>query len=208
MSMHVIAINGSPHKNGNTFIVLQAMTAEFEKEGITTEIIHIGDELIHGCIGCAYCRKSENNQCVFKDDLVNEVAQKLRAADGFIFGSPTYYGGVAGTMKSFLDRLFYSSSKYLKNKVATSVAVARRAGTLDAVNQMNNFLKLGQTIMPASQYWPVVFGGAGGEVLQDGEGMQTVRKTAQSMAWILKSLAAAALPIPEEEKRIMTNFIR
>lgn len=206
--MHVIALNGSPHKDGNTFIVLQAMAEELQKEGITTEIIQIGDKLLHGCIGCAYCRTSENNLCVFTDDIVNEVSLKLRAADGFIFGSPTYYAGVSGTMKCFLDRLFYSSSRYFKNKVATSVSVARRAGTLDAANQMNNFLKLGQVIMPASQYWPVVFGATKGEVLQDPEGMQTVRKTAQSMAWILKSLKAASLPVPEEEKRIMTNFIR
>jgi multimeric flavodoxin WrbA len=206
--MHIVAINGSPHKDGNTYIVLQAMAEELHKEGITTEIIQVGDKLLHGCTGCACCRKSENNLCVFKDDIVNEVSLKLRAADGFILGSPTYYGGVSGTMKCFLDRLFYSSSCYFKNKVATSVAVARRAGTLDAANQMNNFLKLGQIIMPASQYWPVVFGGAKGEVLQDLEGMQTVRKTARSMAWILKSLQAASLPVPEEEKRIMTNFIR
>lgn len=208
--MKVIAVNGSPRKDGNTATALQAMAEELNREGIETEIVQVGDKLIHGCIGCAYCRKSENNRCVFNDDIVNETAEKLRTADGFILGSPTYYAGIAGTMKCFLDRVFYSSTKYFRGKVAAAVAVTRRAGAVDASNQLTSYLKLGQTIIPPTQYWPIVYGMQKGEVLKDEEGMQTVRKTAKAMAWILKSMknSAEAFPIPDDEPKIATNFIR
>ena len=186
------------------------MKDEFEKEGIDVEIIHIGSELIHGCVGCGKCWTSENNLCVFKDDSVNETAFKMRAADGIILASPTYYAGIAGTMKSFLDRIFFTSSGYFKYKVGTSVAAVRRAGGVDVVHQLNNYLNLSEMIIPPSQYWMIGYGREKGEVLQDGEGVQTIRKNARSMAWLMKTVEAGKekVPLPKEEQRVMTNFIR
>ena len=208
--MKVIAINGSPHKNGNTALALKAMTDELERQGIETETIQIGQQSIHGCIACGHCSKSEGNKCVFADDLVNEVAQKMRDADGFILGCPTYYAGIPGTMKSFLDRVFHASSRYFRLKVATSCAVVRRAGGVDVVHQLNNYLNLAQVVIPPSQYWMIGYGRDKGEVEADGEGMQTLVKNARSMAWLLKLIEAGkdTVPLPEDEKRIMTNFIR
>lgn len=208
--MKVIAINGSPRKSGNTSLALKGMTSELESHGIETETIHIGHLDIHGCIACGYCRTSEQNQCVFNNDIVNDVSAKMREADGFILGSPTYYAGIAGTMKSFLDRVFYSSSPYFKYKVATSVAVVRRAGGVDVVHQLNNYLNLAQTVIPPSQYWTIGYGAAPGEVTQDGEGIQTLRKNAAAMAWLLQLIEAGkgTVPYPTDESRIMTNFIR
>ena len=208
--MKVIAINGSPRTNGNTSMALRAMTDELERQGIETETIQIGKQSIHGCIACGHCAKSEGNKCVFADDLVNEVAQKMRDADGFILGCPTYYAGIPGTMKSFLDRVFYSSSRYFRLKVATSCAVVRRAGGVDVVHQLNNYLNLAQTVIPPSQYWTIAYGREKGEVEGDGEGMQTLVKNARSMAWLLKLIEAGkgTVPLPEDEKRVMTNFIR
>lgn len=208
--MKVIAINGSPRVGGNTSQALQRMADELEKEGIEVEVIQIGQENIHGCIACGYCYKSEQNHCVFKEDLVNEVAAKMREADGFILASPTYYAGIAGTMKSFLDRVFYSSSKYFQYKVATSFAVVRRSGGVDVVHQLNNYLNLAQTVTPPSQYWTVAYGNRRGEVLGDDEGIQTLRKNARAMAWLLKviDLGKDKIALPMEEERVMTNFIR
>lgn len=207
--MKVIAINGSPRKDGNTNAVLEVMAEELKKEGVEVEIIHIGHLVLPGCIACGYCATSIDNQCIFKNDIVNEVAKKMREADGLILGSPTYYAGIAGTMKSFLDRVFYSSSKYFKYKIATSVSVVRRAGGVDVVHQLNNYLQLAQTILPPSQYWTTVYGTAKKEVLHDSEGIQTVRMNARTMAWILKKMDASKnIPFPKEEKRIRTNFIR
>jgi multimeric flavodoxin WrbA len=208
--MKVIAINGSPRQNGNTSAALKLMSDELEQQGIDVETIQIGQLDIHGCIACGYCYTSENNQCVFKKDIVNETAAKMREADGFILASPTYYAGIAGTMKSFLDRVFYTSSGYFKYKVATSIAVVRRAGGVDVVHQLNNYLSLAQTILPPSQYWTIGYGMMQGEVLQDSEGVQTLRKNAKAMAWLLKLVEAGkqSIPYPENEDRVMTNFIR
>jgi len=208
--MKVIAINGSPRKNGNTSQVLKIMADELEEQGIEVEIIQIGHINIHGCIGCGYCKTSNENHCIFKDDIVNEVAKKMREADGFILASPTYYAGIAGTMKSFLDRVFFTSSNYFKYKVATSISVVRRAGGVDVVHQLNNYLNLAQTVMPPSQYWTIAYGMAKGEAIEDKEGIQTIRKNARSMAWLLEIIDAGKekIPVPVEEDHVMTNFIR
>ena len=208
--MKVIAINGSPRKHGNTGKALELMADELKLEGIEVETVHVGRELIHGCIACGYCGSSELNQCVFNDDIVNETAKRMREADGFILASPTYYAGIAGTMKAFLDRVFYTSSGYFKYKVGTSITAVRRAGGVDTVHQLNNYLNLAQTVTPPSQYWTVGYGAKEGEILQDGEGIQTLQKNARAMAWLLKVIAAGkdSIPLPKEESRVRTNFIR
>lgn len=208
--MKVVAINGSPRAKGNTGIALEIMAKELREQGIDVEIIQVGQLAIHGCISCGYCATSPDHRCVFQDDIVNETAAKMRQADGLILASPTYYAGIAGTMKSFLDRVFYTSSDYFKFKVATSISVVRRAGGVDVVHQLNNYLNLAETILPPSQYWTSAYGREKGEVLQDGEGVQTLRKNARAMAWLLKAVALAkeAIPLPAEEDRVMTNFIR
>lgn len=207
--MKVIAINGSPRKEGNTETVLRSMAKELEAEGIGTEIIQVGDKAIRGCIACGYCMK-EDNACVFEDDCVNEVSRKIDLADGLILGAPTYYSAIPGTMKSFMDRLFYSSNGFLKYKVATVAAVTRRAGAVLTANQMKNFLDLAEAITPPSQYWEVVYGLIPGEAVQDAEGMQTARKNARAMAWLMKVVADGKknYPLPPDEQRAFTHFIR
>lgn len=206
--MKVIAINGSPRKEGNTETVLRAMARELEAEGIETEIIQVGDKAIRGCISCGHCMK-EDNACVFEDDCVNEVSRKIGWSDGLILGAPTYYSAIPGTMKSFLDRLFYSSNGFLKYKVATVAAVTRRAGAVLTANQMKNFLDLAEAITPPSQYWEVIYGLSPGEAAQDAEGMQTARKNARAMAWLMKVVADGKknYPLPPDELRAFTNFI-
>ena len=208
--MKVVAVNGSPHKDGNTATVLRAMAEVLKEEGIETELIQVGGQIIRGCIGCGYCQTSEGNACVFKEDIVDEASRKMRAADAIILGAPTYYAGIPGDMKSFLDRVFFSSSRYFKYKVGTGVAVVRRAGGVDVVHQLMNFFNLAETITPPSQYWTVAYGMESGEVLQDGEGMQTMRKNARAMAWLLKVIDATkeSIPRPAKEKRVFTNFVR
>ena len=181
--MKVIAINGSPRADGNTAMALKAMTDELERQGIETELIQVGRQEIRGCTFCGHCFTSEGNKCVFKKDCVNDVAQKMRDAEGFILGAPTYYGGIPGPMKSFLDRALFTSSSYFRGKVATSVVAVRRAGGVDVLHQLNNFLHLAQVVIPPSQYWNLAFGMDKGEIAGDGEGMQTILKNARAMAW-------------------------
>lgn len=207
--MKVIAVNGSPKKNGNTSIVLQTMSEELAKQDIETEIIHVGKELLHGCIACGFCFKSENNKCVFNNDLLNETAERMRQADGIILGSPVYFSGIAGTMKSFLDRLFYTSAPYFRNKVGAAFAIARRTGGSDTFHQLCNYLIYAGINMPSYQYWGAAYGRLPGEVSEDLEGMQTMRHAARDMAWLLKVKESGKdIPLPEKEQRIMTNFVR
>lgn len=207
--MKVLLLNGSPRKEGNTFAVLREMEKTFNAEGVQTELIHVGNQNVHGCLACGKC--GELGKCVL-DDLVNEVAAKLAEADGLVIGSPVYYASPAGTLMAFLDRLFYSSASINKSmKVGASVAVARRAGTTATFDVLNKYFTISNMPVVSSQYWNVAHGAKPGEVLQDAEGMQTMRTLARNMAFLIKSIDLGkkkfGLPKMEEGKQT-TNFIR
>jgi multimeric flavodoxin WrbA len=205
-NMKVVALNGSPHGDGAVHKGIAVMAAELEKEGIQTEIIHVGHLQVHGCIDCGTCR--ELRACVFNDDPVNECAGKINDADGLILGSPVYYGSIAGTFKSFLDRLFFSGLR-LKGKAAAVVVSLRRTGGINTLHQLNNYLNLSQAVISPSVYWEVIHGNNEEEVLEDREGLQIMEISARNMAWLLKTLAFGKkeIPLPPSIKRERTNFI-
>lgn len=206
--MKVLLINGSPKQFGTTFTALSEVEKMLNQRGIKTEIIHIGKGAMQGCTACKACDKL--NKCVF-DDLVNDVAEKAKTADGFIFGSPVYYSSGNGSLISFLDRLFYSQSEYLKLKPGAAVVVARRAGTTATLDQLNKYFLINQMPIVSTQYWNMTFGNNPDEAKKDLEGMQTMRTLGKNMAWLLKSIEAgrkAGIELPEREERVATNFIR
>ena len=96
--MKVLLINGSPNAKGNTYTALHEMEQIFRQEGVETEIIHVGNKAIRGCIGCRKCR--ETGKCVF-NDIVNETAAKFEEADGLVLGSPVYYASANATLMAF-----------------------------------------------------------------------------------------------------------
>ena len=205
--MKILLINGSPKREGNTYVALHEVQKTLEAEGIEVELIHVGHKNIHGCIACNRCK--ELGKCVF-DDIVNEVAPKFEQADGIVVGSPVYYASPNGTLLSFLDRLFYSTSFDKSMKVGAAVAVARRGGTTATFDVLNKYFTISNMPVAPSQYWNNVHGGAPGEALQDGEGLQTMRQLARNMAFLVKSiqLGKEKFGLPEHEERIATNFIR
>lgn len=208
--MKVIAINGSPREGGNTFQVLSHMAGILKTYAIDTEIIHIGKKPVQGCTGCKACFKPDVNGCVF-EDAVNETVDKIRHANGFILGSPTYWGGIAGGFKAFLDRLFFSHyEEGFRGKVAGIAVVARRSGGVEVVHQLANYLMMSQTIIAPSRYWALAHGSLEGEVLQDDEGMQILREHAHGMAWLMRMIAATGTTVaaPHPENKLRTNFIR
>lgn len=211
--MKVLAFNGSPHKEGNTYQALKIVTDELQKEGIDTEIVHVGNKLIRGCIACGQCFKNKDEKCTTKDDDVNEWIQKMKEADGIILGSPVYFSGIAGTMKSFLDRAFYVSGAnggLFRNKVGASVAIARRAGTVPTFDQLNKYINYSEMLMPSSNYWNVIHGATPGEVLQDEEGVQIMRVLGKNIAYLLNLVdnGKESVPVPVKESKIKTNYIR
>ena len=211
--MNVIAFNGSPNKEGNTWHALKMVAAELQKEGIETEIIHVGNKVIRGCTACGQCAKNKNEQCVLPGDEVNGWIQKMKHADGIILSSPVHYAAMAGTMKSFLDRAFYVSGAnggMMRHKVGASVVAVRRSGGLPTFEQLNNYLLYSEMLLPTSNYWNVIHGARPGEVTQDEEGVQIMRVLGKNMAWLMKLVeqGKGTVTPPEREKKIYMNFIR
>ena len=211
--MKVVAFNGSPNKEGNTYHGLKLVTAELEKEGIETEIIHVGNKAIRGCLACGQCAKNQSETCSISNDQVNEWIQKMKAADGILLGSPVHYSAIAGTMKSFLDRAFYVTgvnNGMLRHKVGASVVAVRRSGGLPTFNQLNNYLNYSEMLIPTSNYWNVIHGATPGEALQDEEGVQIMRILGKNMAWLLKLVqnGKETIKAPEREAKTKMNFIR
>ncbi|MDR3147949.1 MAG: flavodoxin family protein [Treponema sp.] len=206
--MNVVAFNGSPHREGVVYHALLIMKEELERGGIETEIVQVGGENIRGCVDCGGCRRPPF-QCVFNDDPVNTCRDKVNAADGIILGSPVYYGGIAGTFKSFLDRLFFPGTR-LRCKVGAVVTSLRRSGGVSTFQQLTNYLNLAQVVITPSVYWAVIHGNTPREFEEDREGLQITRITGRNMAWLIKTLAAGGkeVPLPEELRRERTNFIR
>ncbi|WP_423363435.1 flavodoxin family protein [Mycoplasma sp. P36-A1] len=203
--MKIIAINASARANGNTEQVILRAQERLEANNIQVEVINIATKLIHGCIACEYCHKKDNtnNECVFKDDIVNEVTKKLREADGIIVGSPTYYGGITGNLKSLLDRAFYTNSDLLSNKVALPFVVERRGGGMDALRQIENYFALASTYLVPTRYWSVLHGRKIQEVLNDDEGLLNIDFSVESM---IKMLAHKDEMKLGEMPWKMTNF--
>ena len=206
--MKVLIINGSPKPNGNTFIALDEVGKSLESEGVDTEIVHVGSKPIRGCLACGQC--SGLKECV-AHDLVNEVLVKFKEADGLIVGSPVYYASPAGTLVSFLDRLFYASKFDKTMKVGASVAVARRGGTTATFDVLNKYFTISNMPIVSSSYWNNVHGAAPGEAKDDAEGLQTMRRLGKNMAFLIKAirLAKDVMPLPAlDEMRQITSFIR
>jgi len=206
--MKVLAINGSPHKSGTTAAAIAAVAARLEKQGIEVETMQVGHLPIHGCMGCGSCMKNPEHHCVF-DDAVNVCHDKCAEIDGLIIASPVYYGAIAGTMKCFLDRLFYTGPD-LKFKVGLALAAVRRTGEMSTFQQLTSYLSLSQMIMPPSQYWVSVHGMNAEEIKKDEEGYQVLEAAGDAMAWLMKMREATkdTVPAPDIPLRTRTNFVR
>lgn len=205
--MKVLLINGSPHTDGCTATALREVEKTLNENGVETELIQVGHLDIRGCLACGQCRKL--GKCVI-DDIVNEVGEKFREADGLILGSPVYYASANGTLTAFADRLFYSSSYDKTMKVGAAVVSARRGGNTATFDQLNKYFTINSMPVVSSQYWNQVHGNNAQQVVQDLEGMQIMRTLGRNMAFLLKSiqLGKEAFGLPEKEPRVGTNFIR
>ena len=203
--MKVILVNGSPHQHGCTYTALREIADTLESGGAETEILFLGSGPVRDCIGCNQCSK---NGCVFTDDGVNDFIAKARQADGFVFGTPVYYAHPSGRILSVLDRVFYAGKDAFAHKPGAAVASARRAGTTASVDVLDKYFTIAQMPVVSSTYWNMVHGNTPEEVRQDLEGLQIMRTLGKNMAWLLKCIDKAALPRPEREPQIWTNFIR
>ena len=204
--MKVLLVNGSPRAKGNTAAALEEMVRIFTEEGIETEVVHVGNKAIRGCVACGSCFQS--GKCVF-DDEVNECAEKFKECDGIVVGSPVYYASANATLIAFLDRLFYSSHFDKTMKVGAAVTVARRGGCSATFDELNKYFTISGMPIASGQYWNGFYGSYGEEE-QDLEGLQQMRTLAKNMVFLMKSieLGKKEFGLPEKEKGVFTNFIR
>lgn len=205
--MKVLLLNGSPHASGVNDLALREMITVFEKNGIETELVHIGNQAIRGCIACGYCYK--NGKCAI-DDLVNEIAPKFEEADGLVVSSPVYYASANATMIALLDRLFYSTRFDKTMKVGASVVTARRGGLSSTFDELNKYFTISGMPIASSQYWNSLHGNNAEEAEQDKEGLQIMRTLAKNMTFLMKSieLGKEKYGLPEKEVKVATNYIR
>ncbi len=189
--MKIVAINGSPRKNGNTALLIHEMFKIFEAEGFQTELVQLGNKPVHGCTACAKCKEEQDGRCHIKNDHLNLCIDKMLEADGIIIGSPVYFADVTTEIKALIDVAGYATragGHLLKRKVGAGVIAVRRGGALHAFETINNFFLINQMIVPGSSYWNFAIGRNPGDVLNDDEGMQTIRTLADNMVWLLNQL--------------------
>ena len=189
--MKVVAFNGSARKNGNTAQLVQAVFEPLEAAGIETELVQLANQPVRGCTACMQCWERKDGKCVIGGDVVNEAIEKMAEADGIILASPTYFADVSAEMKALIDRcgmVNRANGDLLARKVGAGVAAARRGGCMHTLQTLQNFFLIAQMVIPGSSYWNIAFGRTVGEVAQDEEGMQTMRRLGENMAWLLQKL--------------------
>jgi len=187
-TLSVVAFNGSPRKDGNTVPLINHVFDVLQAEGIATELVQVGGNLIHGCVACYQCFQKKNGRCV-QDDMVNDWIAKMRQADGIIFASPTYFADITPELKTLIDRAGFvvgANDNFLKRKVGAAVIAVRRAGAIHAFDTINHFFFIRQMIVPGSCYWNMGIGRDKGEVEKDTEGIKTMTVLGENMAWLLK----------------------
>jgi multimeric flavodoxin WrbA len=204
--MKVLLINGSPHERGCVFTALSEVAGALNAEGIDTEFFHIGNGPVWGCQACGACAKTQ--RCVHNEDHVNDCAELLAQADGLVVGTPVYFASANGALCAFLDRLFYGGRKDYRYKPAAAVVNCRRGGASAAFDRLNKYFTISQMPVVSSQYWNSTHGNTVGEILQDIEGLQTMRTLGRNMAWLLRAIEKEGAQSIAEEKPLRTNFIR
>ncbi len=191
--MKVVAINGSPRTGGNTEIMIRKVFEGLEAAGIETELIQVGGQAIRGCLACGKCAEMQNGTCIIKSDMVNEIIVKLRAADGIIMGSPTYYANVSSELKAVIDRagfVSHTNGGLYDRKVGAAVVAVRRGGSIHAFDAINHFFQISRMYLVGSTYWNMGIGLMPGDVNEDAEGMANMAHLGQSMAYLLHKLNA------------------
>jgi multimeric flavodoxin WrbA len=179
--MHILGINGSPRKGGNTEIIINEALSAAAVEGAEVAFIRLSDYQLTPCNACGTC--FETKQCTIQDDA-ETLYQQIINTDGLILGSPSYFQGITAQMKTFIDRIGYlhiaRGRKDFEGKVGAAIAVARRSGLASTWSQMSMFLTACRMIISSGGRVFAV-GRVKGEVTNDTEGVETARHLGRMM---------------------------
>ncbi|MFO0752096.1 MAG: flavodoxin family protein [Thermodesulfovibrionales bacterium] len=189
--MKVVAFNGSARKDGNTAILMNLVLDELRGEGIDTEMVQLSGTSLQGCIACYKCFSSKDRKCAVEKDAMNSHIEKMLGADGILLGSPTYFADLTVNLKALIERcgmVARANDDMFRRKVGAGVVAVRRAGATHVLSSINYFFMIGQMVVPGSSYWNLGIGREVGEVLNDAEGVRTMKNLGQNMAWLLKKI--------------------
>ena len=192
--MKVVAFNGSPRQNGNTAILIGEVFKELAKEGIATELVQLPSGPVQGCVSCMKCFQAPNGKCSLTGDPLNSYIAKMSEADGIILASPTYFADLTPQLKALIDRaglVAKANNGLLARKVGAAVVAARRGGAVHTFDSINHFFTISEMVVVGSDYWNMGVGLLEGDVAKDAEGLQTMRRLGQNMAWLLKKLSGS-----------------
>lgn len=190
--MKVVAVSGSARRAGNTALLLGTVLEPLTAAGHECMLIEVAGKEIRGCTACGRCRELKDGQCHGRSDFGNEVLAELFSADAVVLGSPTYFADVSAEMKALIDRAGYvarSQPQLLARKPGAAVVAVRRAGAMHAFDTMNHFFTIAEMIVVGSSYWNIGIGREKGDVEADAEGMATMTRLGENMAWLLERLA-------------------
>ena len=190
--MRVLGVSGSPRPGGNTDILVKLALGVLTDEGMETEFVSLAGRPIKPCVGCRGCAKADKPMCIQEDPAFEGMIERFMAADGILVGSPVYFGSATPQTTALLHRVGYvarSNENFLRHKVGAAIVVGRRAGHNFTFAQLNYFFLLSEMIVPGSTYWNCAFGREMGEVNNDQEGLDTIRRLAHNMAWLMRKLA-------------------
>jgi multimeric flavodoxin WrbA len=193
--IRAIGICGSPRKNGNTEILLRRCLAQLQAAGIETELVPLADKAIKPCRACGVCRQRQDGACAMKDDEFHDVYARMLEADILVVGSPVYFGSATPDMMALLDRAGYvarANGNPLSRKIGGPIVVARRAGQNFTYAQLLYWFMINDMVVPGSTYWNIAFGREVGEVEKDAEGLQTIDRFAENLAWLARRLCGPA----------------
>jgi len=190
--MKVIAFNGSGRKDGNTYLLLKTVLDELQKEGMETELVQMAEQKpIQGCVACYECMQRKNMKCAIETDPFNGYFEGMSKADGILLGSPVYFSDVTAGMKALIERcglVGRANGNVLRRKVGAGVVAVRRAGSNHTLSSLNYLFLISEMIIPGSSYWNMALGRQQGDVLEDAEGIETMKTLGRNMAWLLKKI--------------------
>jgi multimeric flavodoxin WrbA len=187
--MKVLAVNGSPHKDGNTRHMIDSVLQICADAGCETEVFQAGGLPVRGCLSCNHCM-SHPGECVTKDWVI-DVYEKMKAADAIIIGSPVYYADLTAEIKAMMDRTGYlamSEGGALKRKVGAAVSAVRRAGAIHTLDSIQHWFLIQSMIVPGSSYWNLSLALNPGDYEKDDEGKWTMKTLGENIVWLLDKI--------------------
>jgi multimeric flavodoxin WrbA len=186
----VVGINGSPNRDGNTAAMINTVFSVLEEKGIECELYQLGGKAVNGCTNCGWCKEHNEGRCAIDSDRINDCIKLMIEADAVIIGSPTYFAALTTETKALIDRAGRVCRTHgrLKHKVGAAVSPARRAGTLNVFQAINNFFLVQEMIVPGSSYWNVGMAAGPDDFKNDLEGVGIMTTLGENMAWLLEKI--------------------